>query len=152
MEDKTKKYLIIGAIVVLVILFIIPANHWNPPITSGRYTNTAEIVSFSKDGESMKVQLYDADRSNKTLKDCYLTIKGNIPASAYEGQKIIVGYSKDGLLEDTKQSVQVSYEESTNALVAWIIDNILPFRVCSEDYKITDTKLDGSLLSYNKMK
>ena len=118
MESKTKGYLIFGAVILLIILFIIPASHYTPPITSGRHVQDAKICNFSSNGESMKVQIYDTKSNKSRLTNCYLTIKGNIPASAYEGQDIVVGYSKDGLLDDPKQTVQISYQENTNALTA----------------------------------
>ena len=116
MTDKQKKIAII-VIFVLAICWMVPACHWDSTITSGRFVSEASIVEMDRSADSMTVRLYNssADES-KVETSTYLTLGGMIPEDAYMSERVMIGYSKDGLYADTKQTVEVSFFKKGNLI------------------------------------
>lgn len=151
MDDSTKKKLVIGIIIaVIVASLIIPMGYWSNSITSGRYVSEGTIVDKDTKSGTIVVRLYSMTADNNMIEtSTFLEIKGDIPSDAHLGQDVMIGYSKKGLYEDTKQKVELSFYTSGNLMTGFILPTIMPFRVI-EDYTITNVQSDGSLLVYNK--
>ena len=144
MADSQTRKLSTGAIVAiivvvaLVISFFIPVQQWDSKITKGRAVSEATITQVS--GDTITATLEGTATS--------LTMKGNIPSHAKEGQSIRTGYSKSGLYEDTSQKVEVAYFIDGNLLNDIIRMVFGSARRASDDLTIIDVKSDGSLLQY----
>ena len=151
MTDKQKKIAII-VIFVLAICWMVPACHWDSTITSGRFVSEASIVEMDRSADSMTVRLYNssADES-KVETSTYLTLGGMIPEDAYMSERVMIGYSKDGLYADTKQTVEVSFFKKGNLITAYVLPRIQTATVDSAAriFNIIDVQSDGTLLTYN---
>lgn len=151
MTDKQKKIAII-VIFVLAICWMVPACHWDSIITSGRFVSEASIVEMDRSADSMTVRLYNssADES-KVETSTYLTLGGMIPEDAYMSERVMIGYSKDGLYADTKQTVEVSFFKKGNLITAYVLPRIQTATVDSAAriFNIIDVQSDGTLLTYN---
>ena len=151
MTDKQKKIAII-VIFVLAICWMVPACHWYSTITSGRFVSEASIVEMDRSADSMTVRLYNssADES-KVETSTYLTLGGMIPEDAYMSERVMIGYSKDGLYADTKQTVEVSFFKKGNLITAYVLPRIQTATVDSAAriFNIIDVQSDGTLLTYN---
>lgn len=55
-----------------------------------------------------------------------------------------IGYGKDGLYADTKQTVEVSFFKKGNLITAYVLP-----KVAAPVFNITDVQSDGTLLIYN---
>ena len=128
----------IVVVVALVISFFIPVQQWDSRITSGRAISEATITQVS--GDTITATIDGTATS--------LTMKGNIPSHAKTGQSIRIGYSKNGLYEDTSQKVEVAYFIDGNLLNDIIHMVLGSARRASDDLTIVDVKSDGSLLEY----
>ena len=150
MEIKGDRFKIAVVVAFTIIAsLMIPMERWSCSIVSGRYVSEARIVE--RDEDEIAVRLYNmtADRS-KLETNTFLILVGNVPSDAYVGQDIQIGYSYDGLYENTSQSVQVAYREDSN-LFMWAVEKFIPFTSgAQDDLKIVDIQPDGALLSYNR--
>lgn len=149
MTSKQKKVAIIVVISALVVCWMIPAYHWDSSITSGRAVNEASIVEIDKSADSMTVRLFSATAGDdKVETSTYLTLGGTIPEYAYLGERVMIGYSKDGLYADTKQNVEVSFFKKGNLVTAYLLP-MIQIDPAAPVFGITDVQSDGSLLAYN---
>lgn len=152
MNLHKKHWYIIGAVVlVLVVSFLIPTEHWSSKIVSGRYVSEASIVDRTDD--TIVVRLYNMTADNNKIEtETFLTLQGDVPSDTYLGQDVRIGYSYDGLYEDTSQSVQIAYYQKGNLFSALILPRIpiLGWSDAGTDLRIVDIQSDGTLLSYNR--
>lgn len=143
MTDSGKRAAVIAIVVaVLLACWFIPVEHWDSYPASGRYTNDAVIAGRS--GDSIRVQL-DGTAT-------FLMLKGNIPSSAHEGQRVRIGYSKLGLYEDVHQKVEVSYFVNGNLLWMLFARFVNPPHFAADGLQIVSMDSDGSHIEFNKMK
>lgn len=150
-KDNNKK-LKIGLIVagIIILTLIIPMDYWSMKITKGRYISEANIVDKDLGKGTITVRLLKAsENENMEESNCFLLLKGDLPDDCYISQRVMIGYSKEGLLKDTHQKVEVSFYKHGNVMTGFILKNLMPIQVKASDYQIVDCKLDGSLLSYN---
>lgn len=151
MDSSSKKKLIIGIVVaVLIASFIIPMSYWSGSITSGRYVSEGVIVDKDSSANTIIVRLYNMTSNNDKIEtSTFVELKGDIPNDAYLGQNVMIGYSKKGLYEDTRQKVEMSFDTSGNLMTGLILPTIMPVRVI-RDYAIVNVQSDGATLVYNR--
>lgn len=148
-ETEKNKKIIIGIVVAALLLsLVIPVSYWSNPITSGRHVSEAVVVDKDTSARTLTLQLYTmSTEKNGAETDTFIQVSGDIPAGCHLGQRVRVGYSKDGLYEDVHQKVELSFFTSGNVMTGWILPRLSPFRA-AEDYKIEDIASDGTLLVY----
>ncbi len=150
--DKSKRNrniaigIVIAVIVVLVVCAFVPMSYWDDKISSGCYISEAVVADINKAStdQTMTVQLYSESKPTNTT----LLLQGDIPDKAHVGQQVDIGYSKEGLYEDTSQSVQVSYYVDGNVLMGFVVHGILQLRPAANSLKIADLHSDGTALTY----
>ena len=76
-------------------------------------------------------------KQDRVETDTYVALQGNIPSDCYLGQLVRIGYSKEGLYQDTNQSVEVDYMVKGNLLMNVILPGLkLTAHSVADDLKI----------------
>jgi hypothetical protein len=144
-KSKRNMYIVIAVVAAVVISFLIPMSYYDGSIPKGRAVSDGVIVSEAD--SSIIVQIYNASADgNSRPTGTYIVLQGDIMDRAHEGQSVQIGYSKDGLYEDTSQKVAIAYEIDSNAFF-WLLNKVMPFAT-AKDLKIIDLQSDGTLLTY----
>lgn len=148
-KNSLRVKVIIGVVVALVVCALVPYEHWDADIVSGRLVSEGTIVERGND--AITVRLYTMSPTDDMVEtDTFLVLEGTVPDDAHLGQRVRIGYSSSGgLYENPNQTVQVSYFVRDNLLVGFVLDMLIPFQSTETDLRVADIQSDGSLLVYN---
>ncbi len=141
-DTKHKVYGAAAVVAIVIALSLIPADYQVGSIPSGRFLSPATLVAIDESQDALVVRLDSASHATET----YLVLQGKHLDSCFEGQKMEIGYTKQGLYEDTSQTVATAYQIHGN-LFGSLINAVAPFQV-AYDMKIVDYASDGTELTY----
>ena len=144
---------VIAALVaILAICLVVPYEHWDADIVSGRLVSEGTIVE--RDDDAIVVRLFSMGSTDAMAEtDTFLLLEGNVSDDAHVGQRVRIGYSSaEGLYANPDQTVQVAYRVDGNLLTGLILRKLVPVQDAGTDLTVAGIQSDGTRLAYNRAK